>query len=181
MSSPSSDAAETFDVRVSVPVALDPDALFGYVTDLPRSGEWSPECLGGEWVSGEPAAVGSVFAARNRRSPDVVAWAPVVRGEWATKCQVVASDAAKTFSWAMLDSAGNVQESVWTFEIEASGDGSVLTHAFRMGRLTEGMRGILGGLDDDGKRQFVVDWTAKLEADMRQSVDRIRAAVESGS
>nr|WP_232328339.1 SRPBCC family protein [Kibdelosporangium sp. MJ126-NF4] len=178
MSSTTSDAVETFAVRVSVPVALDPAAVFAYVTDLPRSGEWSPECLGGEWVSGEPAAVGSVFAARNHRSPDVVAWAPVVRGEWSTRCQIVESEAPRRFSWAMLDSEGNVQESVWTFEVEASDGGSVLTHAFRMGALTEGMRGILGGLDEDGKRRFVVDWAQKLEGDMRQSIERVRAAVE---
>lgn len=155
--------------------------MFGYVSDLTRSGEWSPECLGGSWASGTPSAVGSVFAARNHREPEVVSWAPVVRGEWSTECEVVESSSPRVFSWAMRDSAGRAQESVWSFEIAPAESGSVLTHAFRMGELTEGMRGIFSDLSGDGETKFLLDWADKLDGDMRRSVARIKAVLESAA
>ncbi|MDT0442526.1 SRPBCC family protein [Streptomyces johnsoniae] len=170
-----------FDISVGTRVPAAPDTVFAYVSDLTRSGEWSPECLGGEWTEGTPAALGSVFTARNHRAADVVSWAPVVRGEWATQCEVVASEAPRVFSWAMRDSSGRAQESVWSFLIEAAAGGSVLTHAFRMSDLTEGMREILAKLSGDEKQQFLSDWSGKLEGDMRRSIARIKAVLESTS
>lgn len=170
---------ETFRIRVDIAVAARPEIVFDYVTDLTRSGEWSPECLGGSWTEGTPAAVGSVFTARNHREPDVVAWAPVVRGDWTTQCEVVEVDAPRVFRWAMRDGAGRAQESVWSFEIAPAPGGSKLTHAFRMGALTEGMRGILAGLDPAEKERFVADWADKLDGDMRATLARIKATLES--
>jgi hypothetical protein len=170
---------ETFRVSVNMAIAAEPAVVFDYVSDLSKSGEWSPECLGGSWVSGTPSEVGSVFAARNHREPEVVSWAPVVRGEWSTECEVVESSSPKVFSWAMRDSAGKAQESVWSFEIESSDGGSVLTHAFRMGELTEGMRGIFSRLTGDEEQKFLLDWAGKLDGDMRRSLARIKAVLES--
>ncbi|WP_208325970.1 SRPBCC family protein [Amycolatopsis arida] len=174
-------AGETFRVGVDVEIDANPGTVFDYVADLPRSGEWSPECRGGDWVSGQPAAVGSVFRARNHRRPDVVAWAPVVRGEWTTECEIVESTRPSAFRWAMRDRAGRRQQSVWSFELRpGAAGGTVLTHAFWMGELTEGMRGILAELDDAGRRRFVAEWAEKLRDDMETSANRIRAAVERG-
>lgn len=174
-------AKETFRISVDTVVSASPGTVFGYVSDLCRSGEWSPECLGGSWTSGAPSAVGSVFAARNHRDPDVVSWAPVVRGEWSTECEVVESVAAQVFRWAMRDGSGRAQDSVWSFEIESTADGSRLTHAFRMGTLTEGMREIFSNLGSAEEQKFLVDWADKLRRDMAQSIARIKAVLEATS
>lgn len=167
-----------FEVRVSVDVTAAPAEVYGVVTDLPRSGAWSEECTGGQWVSGTPATVGAVFRGENFRAADVVAWAPVVRGRWETFSEVVAAEPARTFSWSMRDSAGERQDSVWSFDVEPAAGGSVLTHRFRMGRATEGIRGITAEMDETERKQFFTDWGAKLESDMAATLERIRAVIE---
>jgi hypothetical protein len=168
-----------FEVRVSVPVAAAPADVYAVVTDLPRSGDWSAECTGGSWVVGTPATVGAVFRGVNYRAEDVVSWAPVVRGEWTTESEVVAAEPGRRFSWSMRDKAGRRQDSVWTYEIEPGGNGgSVLTHHFRMGDPTEGIKGITADMDDADRQRFFTEWGKKLEVDLAATLDRVRAVIE---
>jgi hypothetical protein len=167
-----------FQVRAAVAVDAPPDAVYAVVSDLPRSGEWSTECRGGTWVHGTPATVGAVFRGTNLRADDVVAWAPVVRGEWTTEAEVVAAERGRRFGWAMRDSAGRAQDSVWTYEIEATATGSLLVHQFRMGRATEGITGITAGMDDVDRQRFFSEWGKKLEGDLADTLDRIKAVIE---
>lgn len=171
-----------FDVAVRVSIDADPDDVYRYVSDLPRSGEWSPECLGGEWIAGAPGGVGAVFRGRNRRAADVVAWAPVVRGEWSTEAEVVVAQPARLFSWAMRDSTGRAQESVWSFRIgsaTAPPGETILAHEFVMRSLTEGMRKIVADMDAAETDRFVRDWRAKLERDMHDTVVGIKHRIEN--
>jgi hypothetical protein len=165
------------DIRVSAP----PAAVYAVISDLPRSAEWSAECRGGAWVSGEPATVGAVFRGENLRAEDVVAWAPVVRGTWHTESEVVEAEPGRVFRWAMRDRAGRAQESVWSYEIEPADDGgSVLSHRFRMGAATEGIRGITAEMDDAERARFFAEWRDKLAVDLRTTLRRIKAVVEQG-
>ena len=165
--------------RAEIHVDADPGRVYAVVSDLGRSGEWSTECTGGAWVQGEPGAVGSVFRGENRRGEDVVAWAPVVRGAWTTEAEVVAAEPGSAFRWAMRDSAGRAQESVWAFEIAAAdGGGATLVHHFRMGRATEGIRKIVSGLDEAGTARFFAEWGAKLDGDLADTLARIKPVIE---
>lgn len=172
-------AAETlFQVRAGIDVAASPEVVYAVVSDLPRSGEWSTECRGGSWVSGTPGAVGAVFRGVNVRAEDVVGWAPVVRGEWTTEAEVVAAEPGRRFSWSMRDSKGDKQDSVWTYEVEPTDTGSLLVHHFRMGAPTEGIKGITADMDDVEKRRFFSEWGKKLEGDLADTLDRVRAVIE---
>lgn len=167
-----------FEVRAETRVAASAAELYATVSDLPRSGAWSPECRGGEWITGEPATVGAVFRGRNYRSKDVVAWAPVVRGEWATESEVVAAVPGRRFGWSMRNRAGQRQESIWSYEIKPAGDGAVLVHSFWMGKATEGIRGIIANMSETEKKEFFADWAVKLKSDMEATVQRIKDVVE---
>ncbi|GAA4859508.1 SRPBCC family protein [Kitasatospora terrestris] len=167
-----------FQVRAERRVNAAPAAVYAVVSDLPRSGEWSPECQGGEWISGAPGEVGSVFRGENLRSEEVVSWAPVVRGTWHTHAEVVAAEPARTFRWAMQDSRGRAQQSVWGFDVEPDGEGSVLVHHFEMASATEGIRGITAEMDDVEKKQFFTDWGVKLEQDLGVTLERIKLVIE---
>ncbi|MEU9046840.1 MULTISPECIES: SRPBCC family protein [unclassified Kitasatospora] len=167
-----------FDVRARTRIAASPAEVYAVVSDLPRSAEWSPECTGGTWVAGRPGTVGAVFRGENLRAPDVVAWAPVVRGVWRTESQVVAAEPGRLFRWAMRDSAGNPQDSVWSYEITPDGDGCVLVHGLRMGTATEGIRGITAEMDEATRRRFLAEWTEKLAGDLQATLGRVRAIVE---
>jgi isochorismate hydrolase/uncharacterized protein YndB with AHSA1/START domain len=172
---------DTFSIRVSTHIAAPPATVYGYVSDLARSGEWSPECRGGTWMSGSPGAAGSVFRGRNYRRPDVVSWAPVVRGEWTTESEVVEARPPHAFAWAMRDSGGRRQDSVWSFEVSPEPGGSRLLHGFRMGALTEGMREIFAAAGRDREQKFVTDWAAKLRDDMQRSLASIKAVLDDAS
>jgi Polyketide cyclase / dehydrase and lipid transport len=172
------DKSPLFELRARIHVSATPDEIYDVVSDLPRSGEWSPECQGGEWISGEASAVGSVFRGENLRSEEVVAWAPLVRGVWHTECRITEADPGRTFRWMMLSHAGAEQESVWGFDIESADGGAVLTHHFRMGKATAGIHKIVAELDEDKRARFVDEWSAKLAQDLTDTLDRIKSVIE---
>jgi len=170
---------ETFRVSADILIEAEPSEVFAFVSDLTNSGEWSPECRGGRWLSGGPSLLGSVFEGRNYRAPDIVSWAPVVRGEWTTESEVVEVRAPHVFRWAMRSSAGAAQQSVWSFEVHPAAGGCVLTHAFWMGELTEGMRGILSRMSPSDRPRFIAEWGEKIDGDLRATLHRIKSALES--
>lgn len=173
------DAGTLFDVSASTVIDASPDAVYDVVSDLSRSAEWSPECRGGTWVSGEPREVGAVFRGENLRSEDVVAWAPLVRGTWYTQARVVAAEPGRTFRWMMLSQADEDQESIWGFDLRPlDGGRTELTHHFRMGRATAGIHKITQDLDENRRERFVDEWTTKLEHDLEATLNRIRGVVE---
>ncbi|MEH6379105.1 SRPBCC family protein [Streptomyces sp. KLMMK] len=165
-------------VRARILVAAAPYTLYDTVSDLARSGEWSRECTGGRWVSGTPRTVGAVFRGENRRGADVVPWAPIVRGPWTTESEVVAAEPGRLFQWVVRDSAGRRQDSTWTYEFEAAGDGCLLVHHYRLGRPTEGLAKIFRQLGPDGRRRFTTEWNRKLADDVDASLSRIKDIVE---
>ncbi|MFF8608672.1 SRPBCC family protein [Streptomyces sp. NPDC015346] len=170
-----------FELRADIHVAAAPSEIYAVVSDLPRSGEWSPECQGGEWISGAPAAVGSVFRGENLRSEEVVAWAPLVRGVWHTESRVTAAEPGRTFRWMMLSHAGDDQESVWGFDIEPAedGDGAVLVHHFRMATATAGIHKIVADLDEAERAKFIDEWTSKIAQDLDATLGRIKTIIEA--
>lgn len=169
---------DVFRVSAQSTVLATSQQVYAAVSDLPRCGEWSEECRGGEWVDGEPGTVGAVFRGHNFRDDDVVAWAPVVRGGWITHAEVTAAEPGRSFCWAMRDSTGRRQESVWGFDMVPVPSGSQVVHHFRMASPTEGIRKITAEMDDDQKKKFFSEWSAKLEDDMRATVQRIKAVIE---
>lgn len=171
--------ADTFHASASTTTLADAEQTWAVVGDLARSPQWSPECTGGAWLSGEPGEVGSVFRGENHRDADVVAWAPVVRGAWTTEMEIVEAERLRTISWAMRTKDGQRQDSVWGFDLEpAENGGTILTHRFRMGDLTEGMRGIVSDMDPVEERRFYAEWEAKVQGDLQITVDRIRGLLE---
>lgn len=167
-----------FELRAGKQISASPDQVYVVVSDLPRSAEWSPECKGGEWVSGAPSAVGSIFRGENLRSEEVVGWAPLVRGTWYTEARVIAAEPSRTFQWMMLTHARDDQESIWGFDIEPDGGGSILTHHFRMGKATAGIQKIVKDMNETEREKFVMDWTAKLEQDLDETLERIKDVIE---
>ncbi len=178
MSETSSASEPLFQSSAEIHICAAPQEVYEVISDLPRSGEWSPECRGGEWVAGEPGRVGALFQGENLRSPDVVAWAPVVRGTWTTRAEVVTAEPGRAFRWAMLTKAGQRQDSVWGFDIRPADGGSVLTHHFRMGTATEGIVGITAQMDETQKKQFFAEWGEKVAGDLSATLQRIKAVVE---
>jgi polyketide cyclase/dehydrase/lipid transport protein len=168
-----------FETGAELFVPAAPGDIYPLVSDLRNSPLWSTECTGGEWVSGEPGEVGSVFRGDNERSADVVAWAPVARGRWSTYAEVVRATPGEEFAWAIRDRAGRAQDSVWSFTITPVEGGSLLAHRFRMGRPTEGIREITSGMSEVERERFRQEWAGKLTRDLSTTVRRIKTVLET--
>lgn len=176
---PGTESAFLFEISIESHIAKTPKFVYSVVSDLPRCHQWSEECTGGEWIHGEPGALGSVFRGHNFRRADVVAWAPVVRGPWTTTAEVVSAEPGRRFSWAMRSNIGRPQDSVWSFVLRPAEGGTALTHHFRMGAPTEGIQGITAEMNDDEKKRFFKEWGAKVKTDMAATVGRLKKVIEA--
>jgi hypothetical protein len=99
----------------SVHVAADPQAVYDVVSDVTRTGEWSPICARCEWDDGDGPRVGAHFTGFNVK-PD---------REWETRSEVVAAEPGRVFRWTV--NGGRV---FWGFEIAPDGEGSRLTETW---------------------------------------------------
>ncbi|CAN5506539.1 SRPBCC family protein [soil metagenome] len=78
-----------FALSESIVVAVTPDELYALVSDVTRTGEWSPICTACWWDEGPAAQLGAWFIGRNE-TPE---------RSWETRSQVVAADPGLEFAW----------------------------------------------------------------------------------
>ncbi len=96
----------------SISVAVPPDELYALVSDVTRTGEWSPVCKACWWDDGAGPRVGAWFTGRNETP----------QRTWETRSQVVAADQGRKFAWQVNN--GWVH---WEYTFEPEGDGTRLT------------------------------------------------------
>ena len=71
------------------------DTVFGVITDITRTGEWSPECISGRWIDGATGpAVGAKFEGDNK-----VVIAGITMKKWTTTSEVTAFEPGKVFEF----------------------------------------------------------------------------------
>jgi hypothetical protein len=71
-------------------VDASPEVIYDLVTDVTRIGEWSPECVGCEWIEGANGPVpGTGFRGRNRHA----------LARWSTKPRVVTANRPEEFTF----------------------------------------------------------------------------------
>ena len=100
----------------SVVVAVSPAVLFDLVTDIGRTGEWSPICTGCWWDDpAEAAQEGAWFTGRNE----------LPHRTWETRSQVVVADRPREFAFLVGD--GFVR---WGYTFEPAGEGTLLTESW---------------------------------------------------
>ena len=104
----------------SVVVATTPQALYDLVSDVTRTGEWSPVCRACWWDEGWQGAdggprVGAWFTGRNE----------VPERTWETRSRVVVADRGREFAWVVGDSLVR-----WSFTLEPVDGGTRLTESW---------------------------------------------------
>ena len=99
----------------SVVVSVEPDELYDMVSDVTRTGEWSPVCRACWWDDGDGPHVGAQFTGRNE-TPERT---------WETRSQVVAADRGREFAWEV--NGGWVR---WGFTFEHVDGGTRLTESW---------------------------------------------------
>ncbi|MGN5238233.1 MULTISPECIES: SRPBCC family protein [unclassified Rhodococcus (in: high G+C Gram-positive bacteria)] len=102
----------------SVVVRATPEEVYALVSDVTRTGEWSPVCTGCWWDNGDGPEVGAVFVGRNV-TPERT---------WETRSEVVVADRGREFAWSV--GPGVVR---WGYLIEPTDGGAELTETWEFG------------------------------------------------
>src|SRR4051812_21599313 len=110
----------------SVVVRSSPDALYDLVSDVTRTGEWSPVCTGCWWDEGATGQVGDWFTGHNETP----------QRTWETRSQVVTADRGREFAWLV---GGRLAR--WGFLLEPLDGGTRLTETWEFLPAGEGVVG----------------------------------------
>ncbi|WP_445155063.1 SRPBCC family protein [Arthrobacter sp. Hor0625] len=100
----------------SVTVQASADALYDLVSDITRTGEWSPVCTSCWWDDEDSAGrVGAWFTGRNE----------IPQRTWETRSQVVAAERGREFAWVV---GGKYVR--WGFALSPADAGTVLSESW---------------------------------------------------
>ncbi len=116
----------TWDGQVEADVEATPQQVWGVLSDVPRVGEWSHECLKATWVEGHSeATVGAQFAGSNKAG----------MSRWRRLCTVTESEPGRLL--AFRTSGGIPPDSTeWHFDLEALPSGGTrIRESFRILKL----------------------------------------------
>lgn len=150
--------------EASVHIDAAAQAVYDLITDVTRMGEWSPECVGAEWVDGATGPqVGARFRGRNRRGP----------GRWSTTPRVVVADRGREFAFVAPGLMGR-DTTKWTYRFDPEGSGVSVVESFEMLRDQPAFYRV-------AQRLFlgVKDRQADLEQNMRHTLEVLKRVAES--
>ncbi|MFL6205122.1 MAG: SRPBCC family protein [Acidimicrobiales bacterium] len=142
----------------SIHIAAPPEVVYDLVSDVTRTGEWSPECRSCEWLD-EPGQVGSRFKGHNRQGP----------ARWTTTARVRAADRPRTFGFATLFK--DADSTRWTYDIAPSAGGTTLTESFESVDAP--------ALIKLAERWFIRNRQEQLEKGMDETLAKVKAIAEA--
>jgi hypothetical protein len=99
----------------SIVVARSPEEVYDLVSDVTRTGEWSPICVGCWWDEGATGQVGDWFTGRNQTPTRT----------WETRSQVVAAERGREFAWLVGGAYAR-----WGYTLEPIDGGTRLTESW---------------------------------------------------
>lgn len=99
----------------SILIDAAPEFVYDLVTDIGRTGEWSPICRNCWWKGEQGARPGAWFVGRNEADGQV----------WVTESQVAVANRGREFAWLV-----GGQYARWGYRLERVGGGSRLTESW---------------------------------------------------
>ncbi len=141
-----------------------PDVVYDLVADVTRMGEWSPECVGCDWIDNANGSVpGARFRGRNRHR----------LARWSTTSRVVTANRPAEFTFIAGDAFGR-DLTEWTYRIDPAASGTEVTESFELLRdipwyIRLWRRSFMG----------VKDREADLETNMRRTLLNLKIAAEN--
>jgi hypothetical protein len=147
--------------RVELDIDADALVLYGMVCDLPRIGEWSPECERVEWEGDVTTPVeGTTFVGYN-------AVGPGRRIRYSRHGRVLVADPGREF--AFVTDEGGRESTVWRYRFESRGGRTLVTESYEVRWIPLWARII--DVPTNRHRELV--------ANMRTTLERLRVAAES--
>ncbi|MGQ0744177.1 MAG: SRPBCC family protein [Acidimicrobiales bacterium] len=110
--------------KVDLDIEADASVLYAMVSDLPRMGEWSPECERVAWEGAVDVPVeGTTFIGHN-------AVGPRRRIRYSRHGRVLVADRGREF--AFLTDEGGRESTVWRYTFSPSGSRTKVTEAYEV-------------------------------------------------
>lgn len=98
------------------------EEVYDLVADLPRMGEWSPECQTVEWTDGSTTpTVGATFVGHNKGGP-----AGLMR--WSRRGRVLIADRGRSF--AFVTEEGGRESTEWRYDFEEVDGATRVTESY---------------------------------------------------
>jgi hypothetical protein len=105
-----------------IDIEATPEQVYDLVADLPRMGEWSPECERVEWEGGETGAVeGATFVGHNRGGPRRLF-------RWSRRGRVLRAERGREFTF--ITEEGGRESTQWRYRFERIEGGTRVTEAY---------------------------------------------------
>jgi hypothetical protein len=146
----------------SVLVAASPEALYDLVSDVTRTGEWSPVCRDCWWDEGASARPGDWFTGRNE-TPDRT---------WETRSQVVVADRGREFAFVVGGSYVR-----WGFSFQPEEGGTRVTESWEF--LPAGLAMFAQRYGEDAPAQ-IADRTRAAHEGIPATLAAIKRIAEAG-
>jgi hypothetical protein len=146
----------------SIVVRSSPEALYDLVSDVTRTGEWSPVCTACWWDEGQSASVGAWFTGRNE----------VPGRTWETRSQVVAAERGREFAFLV---GGRLVR--WGFTFAPVEGGTELTESWEF--LPAGQELFAERYGEDAQRQ-IEDRTRAAHEGIPATLAAIQRIAEAG-
>ncbi len=146
----------------SVVVAASPDALYDLVSDVTRTGEWSPICAACWWDEGASGQVGDRFTGRNV-TPERT---------WESRSQVVVADRGREFAWVVGESYVR-----WSYTLTPVDGGTRLTESWEF--LPDGLAYFAQRFGDAAPEQIALR-TRQAHEGIPATLAAIKRIAESG-
>lgn len=146
----------------SITVAVPPEELYDLVSDVTRTGEWSPICTACWWDEGASAQEGDWFTGRNV-TPERT---------WETRSRVVAADRGREFAFVVGGSYVR-----WGYTFTAVDGGTELTESWEF--LPDGLA-MFAERYGDAAQDEIADRTRAAHASIPATLAAIKRIAESG-
>lgn len=144
-----------------VVVAAPAQRIYEMISDMPRMGEWSPECQTVEWADGaDGPAPEARFIGHNRTGPKGLI-------KWSRRGRVLVADPGREFAFATEE--GGKEGVVWRYRLEPTAGGTRVTESYEISRIPTWAR----ILDVPTNR------VKELREGMRHTLEHLKAAAES--
>jgi hypothetical protein len=100
------------------------ERIYDLVADMPRMGEWSPECQRVDWTDDSDGSVQhATFVGHNRGGPMGLM-------KWSRRGRVLTADRGREF--AFVTEEGSRESTLWRYRFEPAGDGTRVTESYEV-------------------------------------------------
>jgi hypothetical protein len=144
----------------SIVIEAPPQRIYKLVADLPRMGDWSPECRQVEWLDGstEPAE-GATFIGHNQGGP-------LGLMKWSRRGRVLTADPGREFAFVTEESGR--QSTEWRYRLEPMDGGTRVAESYTVWWIPTWARVV----------DVPTNRARELREAMRHTLERLKVAAE---